>query len=130
MQALLLEGNPLELDIMYRILVGFGARTVSHFRLSSEACDHLKKGVPDLVVVGMPVAGGDGLDATGFAKWVRRCESEQMRMVFIILVAGHTSQENVLLARDSGANFVVQGPSSPKCSMTACCGSPGIRRPS
>jgi len=67
--------------------------------------------VLDLVIV--DPLGGDA-EMRFFIPWLRRNEATSNRFAQCIIATGHTRQAEVSSARDSGANYVVVKPLSPK----------------
>jgi DNA-binding response OmpR family regulator len=113
LSVLLVEGNSLEADIITQVLTGFKVRTINRFAASAEARDFLLRDGADLIVVGTPLVDAGDMDEYDFIRWVRRSKTEATRTAPAVLLAGHTSQANVLRARDCGASFVIAKPITP-----------------
>jgi DNA-binding response OmpR family regulator len=114
LSVLLMEGNGLESDILSQILSGFKVRSINRFSMAAEARDHVLRDGIDLVVVGSPQAGPGDMDEYDFIRWLRRVKAESSRTAPTILLTGHTSQANVMRARDCGASFVIAKPITPR----------------
>ncbi len=111
---MLVEANDLEADILAQVLMGFKVRSINRFRGATEAEEHLERDTADLLVVGSARAKEGDVDEFDFIRRIRRKKTGGARTAPIILLAGHTSQENVLRARDCGASFVVAKPITPQ----------------
>jgi DNA-binding response OmpR family regulator len=112
--VLLVESNDLEAEILSQVLSGFKVRGIVRFSSAAEAEGHLARDTADLIVVGA-ARGKDGdIDEYDLVRRIRRNKAGGGRTAPIILLAGHTSQGNVLRARDCGASFVVAKPITPQ----------------
>ena len=114
LSVLLVEGNSLEAEIVTQVLTGFKVRGVSRFETAVQARDHLQLEQAELIMVGTTQPGAGEIDEYDFIRWVRRNKAEVVRTASIILLAGHTSEANVLRARDCGASFVIAKPITPR----------------
>lgn len=113
LQVVLVEANDLEAEIVSQVLNGFKVRGINRFSGASAAENHLKRDSADLLMVGA-ARGTDGdVDEFDLIRRIR-AKTGSTRMAPIILLAGHTSQVNVLRARDCGASFVVAKPITPQ----------------
>jgi DNA-binding response OmpR family regulator len=109
--VLLLNGVQLELDILGQVFMGFGVNSIRKCLEIGEADLALNQHVFDLVVV------DSGLPDDGSFQFVSRIRENELggnRFVPILLICGHTSSATIAKARDSGANFVVAKPITPK----------------
>jgi DNA-binding response OmpR family regulator len=109
--VLVLDSNPQSLDLIKRILNGFGVRAV-------HACQHIRDAQrifydePLELVIIDPLFGDDsGFD---FIKFMRGEENSQNRCIAVIAALGHQTLGNVRRARDCGASVVVAKPLSPE----------------
>ena len=109
-----LEYNQLESDILYQVLSGFKVRRINRFRIVAEAHEYLTRDQADLVLVGASQATNETAEAIEFVRWLRRSGAEASRTTPVMLLAGHTSEENVRRARDNGINFVLARPMTPQ----------------
>ena len=114
LSVLLVEGNPLEAEIISQVLMGFKVRTVNRFDSAGQARDQLERNGAELVVVGTLQSGPGEMDEYDFIRSLRRSKDESVRTASIILLAGHTSEANVIRARDCGASFVIAKPITPR----------------
>ncbi len=112
--VLLVEANDLEADILAQVLIGFKVRSVARFRGAAEAEEHLCRDTADLLVIGSARGRADDIDEFDLIRRIRFSKGGGARTAPVILVAGHTSQANVLRARDCGANFVIAKPITPQ----------------
>ncbi len=110
----LVEANDLEADIVAQVLTGFKVRSVNRFRSAAELEDHLERDTADLLVVGAARSKDADIDEYDLIRRIRRNKGGGARTAPIVLLAGHTSQGNVLRARDCGASFVVAKPITPQ----------------
>jgi CheY-like chemotaxis protein len=104
---LLVDANPMTLEIMSSVFYGFGAKDRikcadledAKYILTAQRIDllFLDSGFPD-----------DG--AFKFMHWLRREAPDPACYAPVILVAGHSTRSLVRKARDSGAHFVVAKP--------------------
>ncbi|RAK57165.1 response regulator [Phenylobacterium deserti] len=109
--VLLIQNNQSELDILGQVFIGFGVKAIRKFLLIDEAEEAVKRAPFDLIVADSDMADGAGFD---FVSRVRRMDDNPNRLAPILLVSGHTPPSVVLRARDSGANFIVAKPITPK----------------
>jgi DNA-binding response OmpR family regulator len=109
--VLLLEQGDHSRKIASQILRGFGIRDIQWPRSLDEARTMTRQVQFDLVVADPGALQGAGIE---FLNWLRRAESNANRFVPIILVSGHSTTTAVMLSRDTGANFFVAKPFTPK----------------
>ena len=112
--VVLVEANDLEADILAQVLGGFKVRGITRLRGATEAEEHLARNTADLLVVGAARAKDGDVDEFDLIRLIRRNKAGGARTAPIILLAGHTSQGNVMRARDCGASFVVAKPITPQ----------------
>ena len=111
---LLVEANDLEADIVSQVLSGFKVRNITRVRDAAGADEYLGRNTADLLVVGAVRRKDSEVDEFDLIRSIRRNKAGGARTAPIILLAGHTSQGNVLRARDCGASFVVAKPITPQ----------------
>ena len=109
-RALLLDDNRAHLDMLGGVLNGFDLRKQNKCETVEAAKDALYGAQFDLVVVEAAMSGQDGFE---FIRWLRRTGPDNNRTVPILVVTGATHQNEVVMARDCGANFVVAKPVTP-----------------
>ncbi len=114
LNVVLVEANDLEADIVAQVMAGFKVRGITRFRNAAEVEEHLERDAADLLVIGSTRGREGDVDEYDLVRRVRRNKAGGARMAPIILLAGHTSQSNVLRARDCGASFVVAKPITPQ----------------
>lgn len=110
--VLLLESSNHGLEILSQIVKGFGAREVHRCSSVDEAERVLTRGSVDLFLIDPSLANGD--DGYAFIKWLRTAGPEKSRGAPIVLLSGHASRSSVARGRDTGANFFLVKPVSPK----------------
>ena len=114
LSVLLVEANALEAEIVIQVLTGFKVRHVTRFETAAQARDHLQRTHAELIIVGTSHSGDGEMDEYDFIRWLRRSKVETIRTAAMILLAGHTSEANVLRARDCGASFIIAKPVQPR----------------
>ena len=109
-RVLLLDDNRAHLDMLGGVLNGFDLRKQNKCETVSAAKDALYGAQFDLIMVEAAMAGEDGFE---FIRWLRRSGPDNNRTVPVLVVTGATRENEVAMARDSGANFVVAKPVTP-----------------
>ncbi len=109
-RVLLLDDNRAHLDMLSGVLNGFDLRKQNKCETVEAAKDALYGAQFDLVMVEAAMAKEDGFD---FIRWLRRTGPDNNRTVPVLVVTGATKENEVSLARDCGANFVVAKPVTP-----------------
>ncbi len=110
-RALLLDDNRTHLDMLCSVLNGFDLRKQNKCETVEDARSAVYGAQFDLVLVEAAMAEQDGF---GFIRWLRREGPENNRHASVLVVTSSTRQEEVAMARDSGANFVVAKPVTPQ----------------
>jgi len=110
-RALLLDDNATHLELMSSILSSFDLRKQTKCGSVAEARDAAMGAEFDLVLVEAALSEGQGFD---FIRWLRREAPETNRSTSILVVTSGTRLEEVGMARDCGANFVVAKPVTPQ----------------
>lgn len=109
-RALLLDDNRAHLDMLSGVLNGFDLRKQNKCETVEEAKNALYGAQFDLVMVEAAMANQDGFE---FIRWLRRTGPDNNRTVPVLVVTGATRENEVAMARDCGANFVVAKPVTP-----------------
>ena len=112
--VMLVEANDLEADIVTQVLTGFKVRGITRFREAAKALEHLERDTADLLVIGSTGTKAGDPDQFDLVRRIRFNKGGGARTAPVILLAGHTSQLNVMRARDCGASFVVAKPITPQ----------------
>lgn len=113
--SILLMDNHWGVELLTRVFMGFGARQLHRAVSVAEASALLAKLQVDLIVSEVVIEGEDVYE---FVRTVRLgSEREPNRFVPVILLSAHTAAQKVAQARDSGVNFFVAKPISPKVIM-------------
>jgi DNA-binding response OmpR family regulator len=109
--VLLVQSTTTELDILGQMFVGFAVKSIRKCQTVEEAQQAASRTAFDLIVVDadMPDKGG-----FAFISSVRRQADGPNKLAPILLTCGHTVRGAVREAIDSGANFVVAKPITPK----------------
>lgn len=110
-RVLVLDGNPQSLDVLRRILNGFGVRSVHACQQVQEAERIFREQPLDLIVIDPLFEDDSGF---AFMRFTRREETSPNRCVGMIAALGHHTHGNVCAARDAGANIVVAKPLTPE----------------
>ncbi len=109
-RVLLLDDNRAHLDMLGGVLNGFDLRKQNKCESVEAAKDALYGAQFDLVMVEAAMSGEDGFE---FIRWLRRTGPDNNRAVPVLAVTGATHENEVAMARDCGANFVVAKPVTP-----------------
>jgi DNA-binding response OmpR family regulator len=109
--VLILQNNATELDILGQMFIGFAVKTIRKCLNVEEADLAVRTGTYDLIVVDADLPDNAGLD---FIAAVRRQSDSPNKLVPILLTCGHTARAAIRRAINSGANFVVAKPITPK----------------
>lgn len=110
-RALLLDDNAVHLEMLSGMLNGFDLRKQTKCATVDEA-KQVAMGLEfDLVLVDSALAEGQGFE---FIRWLRREALEVNRTASILVVTSGTRADDVGMARDCGANFVVAKPVTPQ----------------
>lgn len=109
--VLVLDDNGASLDILSQVVSGFGVKQLFRAESVADAQALVRTKTFDLIIsdVQMPVT--DGIE---FIEWLRKEGGETNRYVPVILVTGHTRTSQIFKLRDSGSNYVVAKPITPK----------------
>lgn len=108
--VVLIDPDVHSVDIMVQIMRGFGVVETSRCVTIEEAQQALAKRV-DLVVIDPAVNDGKGYE---FLRELRHTKGAVNAFVPVILVSGHTPESDVMRGRDTGANYFVAKPVTPK----------------
>ena len=109
--VLLAMNGDAELDILSRILLGFRIRSPKRCATGAEAQEALAAEPYDLVISDMTLPDMSGPE---LVRWLRCSELEPNRFVATLIVSGHAREKIVFQARDSGTNFILTKPITPR----------------
>ena len=113
--SILLIDNSWGVEILTRIFQGFGARQLHRADTIEKASALISKFPVDLIITEMLMEDDNVLE---FVRKLRNdADNERNRFTPVILLSAHTASAKVAEARDSGANFFVAKPLSPKVMM-------------
>lgn len=110
-RALLVDDNPVHLDLLSGILSSFELRKQTRCESVTHARDAVLGAEFDLILVEAALTDGAGFD---FIRWLRREAPEVNRSAAILVVTSGTRLDEVSMARDCGASFVVAKPVTPQ----------------
>lgn len=108
--ALVLDDDERCLELMIRILKGFGVGTVHSCQTSVEAQLIVNAHKLDLMLVDMVLGEEDGCE---WVRWLRRNDAVENFTGAVVMVTDHAALRQVQKARDCGANFMVAKPLIP-----------------
>jgi len=113
-KALCIDSNAHGLEILSQTLLGFELEKITRADSATAAQAILKRETIDLVLCDSVLG-----DLTGYelVRWLRSSKLEPNRYAPVFVVTGHTRADEVLQARDSGANFVIAKPFTPAVLM-------------
>ena len=109
--VLIVEGDRMAADVLWQIFSGFGVVDLTRAASGAEARRILAWKEIHLVVCGDVLPDMTGYE---FVRWLRATRKQPNACTPLILTSGHTRRDLVGQARDTGANFVVAKPLSPK----------------
>jgi CheY-like chemotaxis protein len=109
--ALVVDGDNYALTLVGRILNSFGISNQTIVR-TGQAAQVLFDEEKRFDMVLCEAVLSDMLGAQ-LVEWIRRKSDPAVKFVPIVVLTGHTQIENILAARDSGANGVVKKPIAP-----------------
>lgn len=110
LNVMVVESGSLERNILVQVLTGFKVKGVVKYSNANDAMEHLQHETTDLLIVGS--ATGE-MDSYAFIRCLRHSADLAVQMLPVILLTGHTQHDNIIRARDCGANFVVAKPITP-----------------
>jgi CheY-like chemotaxis protein len=109
--VLIADHNQMSLDITGQALTAFGVRFVHKCDSGDDALKAVVAQPFDFIIADANLTGVNGFE---FIKLLRRMQNQQTAFIPVVLTMGHARPSQVHLARDSGANFVVAKPITPK----------------
>jgi CheY-like chemotaxis protein len=109
--VVLLLSPPTGMDLLARVFHGFGVRHPYRCFDAKKAMETCREADLDLIICDGSLPDGEAYD---FIAALRRSEIEPNRYVPVMVIQGHTPADQILKARDCGANFVVAKPITPR----------------
>jgi two-component system, chemotaxis family, chemotaxis protein CheY len=106
LQALIVDDNENMRALLKRILTRIGVASVE-FPDGSAALAAVPGIRPDLILTDLTMAPMDGLT---FARTLRASPNDQIRLIPIIMITGHTEKHHIEAARDHGVNEILAKP--------------------
>lgn len=104
---LLIDDNPMTLEVMSSVFYGFGAKDRIKCQDVADARHILTSQRIDLLCIDSGFPNGASFE---FMRWLRRDAPEPACFCPAIMISGHSTRALVRKARDSGAHFVVAKP--------------------
>ncbi len=111
LSVLVVDDNQQSLDILGQVLSGFGVRGIHKAESGRDALRVAGQQVFDFIVTESNMNGLDGFE---LVRSVRRMQGQPNALIPILMVTSHARISLVHRARDSGANFLVAKPITPK----------------
>lgn len=106
-RALLVDDNQIHLGLLSNVLSGFDLRRQTKCMSVRDAKAAVQNTEFDLVLVEAALAGGAGYE---FIRWLRREAPDANKTTSVLVITSGTRLEEVGMARDAGANFVLAKP--------------------
>ncbi len=110
LNVLIIDDNEHTVQLLSRMLHGFGIHSISSAKDGSTAFPLLKVKKFDLIICDWAMKPINGIT---FARRVRRDPKSPCPFVPIIMLTGHTDVERVIEARDAGINDFLAKPIAP-----------------
>lgn len=98
-------------EIVVQLLQAFGVGDVSCCQSGEEAKARCELENFDLILCDVEMPGIKGYE---FIQWLRRAAVGRNSVAPIVMLTAHSTLAEVILARDSGANFLIAKPVEPK----------------
>jgi CheY-like chemotaxis protein len=108
---MIVDDNSQSLEIIASAISGFGVHNIVRCDSAKEARRVVNITTLDFVVTDAEMPEESGYD---LVHWIRREGPDTNRFVPIVVVTGHTREDQVKQARDCGAHFLVTKPVTPK----------------
>lgn len=109
--SVLLVSPQTGMELLTRVFHGFGVRHPYRCFAKDRALEICREADLDIVICDGSLPGGETYD---FISELRRSDIEPNRYVPVMVIQGHTPADQILKARDCGANFVVAKPITPR----------------
>lgn len=109
--CLAVDDSAMALEILSQVMFGFGIGKLIKCETAADAQKVVQEETLDLIISDGHMPSMDGYE---FIRWVRGLADSPNRFVPILLATGETRLSRVFQARDSGANFVIAKPITPK----------------
>ncbi len=109
--VLLVDSEATSLDVLSRIFNGFGVGAPRKCMSAARARECLRVETFDLVITDGRLSDESGYD---FVQWLRRSGIASNFAAPVLILSGHTPQDEIDRARDCGANLVIAKPFTPE----------------
>ncbi|HEY4029990.1 MAG TPA: response regulator [Caulobacteraceae bacterium] len=124
--AVLLLSPQTGMEMLVRIFHGFGVRHPYRAYSGQRAMEVCGETPLDLIICDGSLPNGETYD---FIAALRRSDLEPTRYTPVMVIQGHTPADQILKARDCGANFVVAKPITPRLLLERVLWIAGEQRP-
>jgi two-component system chemotaxis response regulator CheY len=104
---LLVEDNSHMRTLLRTLLKGMGFQRILEYSDGAQALEQLGTTRPDFILTDLSMAPMDGLQ---FTRSVRRLPSQDLCVIPIIMVTGHTERRRIKAARDAGVSEILAKP--------------------
>jgi CheY-like chemotaxis protein len=118
LRVLLVDDNQHMLELMHRVLLAMGVKTIHRMNDATTALKELKHLTPDLILVDWVM---EPLDGHAFICKVRTDPASPCQNVPIIMVTGHTEEHRIKAAVAAGVNGFLAKPISPQAVYQRIC---------
>lgn len=109
--AVLLLSPQTGMELLVRVFHGFGVRHPYRCYDAGKAMEVCREADLDLILCDGALPDGEAYD---FISALRRSELEPNRYTPVMVIQGHTPADQIIKARDCGANFVIAKPITPR----------------
>lgn len=109
--VLIIDGSQHSVDMIAQIMKGFGVAEVHRCSIMAEAEKTVRSKAFDLIIVDPSIDDGAGY---ALLSTLRHTPNSPNAYAPVILVSGHVRASDVARARDTGANYFVTKPLTPK----------------
>ena len=110
LRAFIVDDNDNMRTLLRRLLNTLDVRMIFEFSDGQAALDAMPLVQPDFVLSDLSMVPMDGVS---FAQAMRRSQIEQIRVMPIIMITGHTERRRIEAARDCGINEILAKPVTP-----------------
>lgn len=110
-QVLVIDDSAAAMDVVVQTLYGFGVLHAICANSGKDAQSKCASTAFDLILCDSDMRGMNGYE---FMSWLRRSHDNLNSRTACIILSGHASETNIKRARDSGANFTIAKPISPR----------------
>jgi CheY-like chemotaxis protein len=109
--TLLVDSDHFTRGLIAQMLRGFEMDTPTIYETGAAAKAHLQHHYSDLCLIEAVLPD---MECSELIRWIRRQDKSPLRFIPIIVLTSYTQHRQVALARDAGANLVINKPVSPR----------------